>query len=204
MNIPTAYWQGMGMGAGLILAIGAQNAFVLTQGIRRNHALAVSALCALLDALLIAAGVCGLGALVSENILLKHTAALGGAAFLLWFGARSLASAFKQNVLSADAEPVRGLGATLAATLAISLLNPHVYLDTVVMLGAISGNYAGDGRYLFGAGAATASVLWFFSLGLAGALLAPLFARPRAWQVLNTLVCLTVWWIAAGLLREYF
>ena len=117
-----SFLQGLGTGAGLIIAIGAQNAFVLTQGIRRNHALAVSGLCALLDALLIAAGVCGLGALVSENALLKHTAALGGAAFLLWFGARSLASAFKQNALSANAEPVRGLGATLAAT--VSLLRP--------------------------------------------------------------------------------
>ena len=204
MTTPTAYWQGMGMGAGLIIAIGAQNAFVLTQGIRRNHALAVAGLCALLDALLIAAGVCGLGTLVAENLVLKNIAAIGGAVFLLWFGARSLASALRRDALSVNNAAVRGLGPTLAATLAVSLLNPHVYLDTVVMLGAISGNYVGDGRYFFGAGAATASAIWFFALGLAGALLAPLFSKPAAWRVLNILVCLTVWWIASTLLRGYF
>ena len=194
----------MGMGAGLIIAIGAQNAFVLTQGIRRNHALAVAGLCALLDILLIAAGVCGLGRLVAENDALKHTATLGGAAFLIWFGFRSLSAARKKDVLAANSSGVQGLGPTLAATLAVSLLNPHVYLDTVVMLGAISGNYADTGRYAFGAGAATSSTLWFFALGLAGALLAPLFAKPRSWQILNLLVCLTVWWIAASLLCGYF
>ena len=200
----TAYWQGMGMGAGLIIAIGAQNAFVLTQGIRRNHAVAVAGLCALIDILLIAAGVCGLGRLVAENEVLKHTAALGGAAFLIWFGFRSLISACKQSTLAAGNAQVQGLGPTLAATLAVSLLNPHVYLDTVVMLGAISGNYPDTGRYAFGAGAAVSSSLWFFVLGLAGTLLAPLFAKPRSWQILNLLVCLTVWWIAASLLRGYF
>ena len=193
----------MGMGAGLIIAIGAQNAFVLTQGIRRNHAVPVAGLCALIDALLITAGVCGMGRLVTESELLKGIAAFGGAAFLLWFGARSLAEAFKDNCLAAHSASIQGLGPTLVATLAVSLLNPHVYLDTVVMLGAISGNY-GQGRYAFGAGAATMSLIWFFALGFAGGLLAPLFAKPRAWRILNLLVCLTVWWIAVTLLIGYF
>ena len=200
MTISTAYWQGIGMGAGLIIAIGAQNAFVLSQAIRRNHALPVAGLCSLIDALLIAAGVCGLGRLVAENEMLRTIAALGGAAFLLWFGARSLTEAFKHNELATHGPDARGLGATLAATLAVSLLNPHVYLDTVVMLGAISGNYAGNGRYFFGAGAASASVLWFFSLGIAGSMLAPVFKKPGAWRVLHLLVCLMVWWVAATLL----
>lgn len=203
MAFMTAYWQGMGMGAGLIIAIGAQNAFVLTQSLRRNHAWIVAGTCAVLDILLIAAGVGGMGTLVAETPALRTGAALGGAAFLLWFGGRSLAAVFRPQALTADGQAARGLGAVLAATLAVSLLNPHVYLDTVIMLGVISGNY-GEERYAFGAGAATASVLWFFSLCLAGVYLAPVFRRPKAWQVLNLLVCVVVWWIAAGLVYDFF
>ena len=194
-------------GASLIIAIGAQNAFVLTQAIRHNHALAVAALCALLDALLIAAGVCGIGTLVAQNTILHAIASLGGAAFLLWFGGKSLAEALKRQSLSVEAsngQGSRGLFPTLAATLAVSLLNPHVYLDTAVMLGAISANFPGDGRFAFGAGAASASLIWFFTLSLAGSMLAPLFSRPRAWQILHLLVTIMVWWVAAGLLRSYF
>lgn len=202
-----AYWSGMLTGASLIIAIGAQNAFVLTQAIRHNHALAVAALCATLDALLIAAGVCGIGTLVAQNTILHAVASLGGAAFLLWFGAKSLAEAFKRQSLSVGQDPAqesRGLLPTITATLAVSLLNPHVYLDTVVMLGAISANFQGNGRFAFGAGAASASLVWFFTLSLAGSMLAPLFNRPKAWQVLHLLVTLMVWWVAVGLLRSYF
>jgi L-lysine exporter family protein LysE/ArgO len=199
-----AFLAGLGMGASLIVAIGAQNAFVLTQAIRRDHALAVAALCSLLDALLIAAGVCGLGAWVAGNAVLKNVAALGGAVFLLCFGARSLANARKEQSLGTDEAPGAGLGPTLSTALAVSLLNPHVYLDTVVMLGAVSGSYPGAERYIFGAGATTASFLWFFGLSLAGGLLAPLFLRPAAWKIINILVCLTVWWIAFGLIRSFF
>ena len=201
----SAYFTGMLTGASLIIAIGAQNAFVLTQAIRHNHALAVAGLCAILDALLIGAGVCGVGTLVAQNEYLHATASLGGAAFLLWFGAKSLAEAFKKQSLSVDQpSESRRLLPTLTATLAVSLLNPHVYLDTVVMLGAISSNFPGQGRYAFGAGAATASLIWFFTLALAGSMLAPLFRKPRAWQVLHLLVTLMVWWVAANLLRGYF
>ncbi len=191
------------MGASLIIAIGAQNAFVLTRAVRRDHALTVAAVCTLIDAALIAAGVCGLGALVAGNTLLKTGAAAGGALFLFWFGAKSLAAARKDHSLRMEEDGCRetALGPTLAATLAVSLLNPHVYLDTVVMLGAVSGSFPGGERYLFGAGAATASLIWFFGLSLAGALLAPLFMRPLAWKILHGLVCLMVWWVAAGLVR---
>ena len=129
-----AFLAGLGLSASLIVAIGAQNSFVLAQAILRNHALPVAALCSLLDALLIAAGVCGLGARVAENIILKNVAALGGAVFLLCFGARSLANSRREQNLGAGAAPGAGLGHTLATALAVSLLNPHVYLDTVVML----------------------------------------------------------------------
>lgn len=206
MGMGNSYWQGVSMGAGLIIAIGAQNAFVLTQSIRRNHALAVAATCALIDIVLIFTGVWGIGALVARNAVLKAIAALGGAAFLFWFGARSLAAVFQCQALAANSQnaTATSFGPTFVATLAVSLLNPHVYLDTVVMLGAISGNYPGNGRHFFGAGAATASVLWFFSLYIAGKRLAPVFKNPKAWQYLNGFVCLLVWWIAVTLVYGYF
>lgn len=205
-----AYWSGLGLGAGLIIAIGAQNAFVLVQAIRREHHFIVSAICAFIDASLITAGVLGVGALVAGSLYLRVAAGIGGALFLAWFGANSLRSAFSQQALTVsphNAAPA-SLKKTILAVLAVSLLNPHVYLDTVVMLGAISGNYEGQGRYYFGLGAATASVLWFFGLALGGTLLAPLFAKPRSWQVLNLLVCAMVWFVGAGLAfgvwREFF
>lgn len=216
MHTTTAYIAGLSTGAGLIIAIGAQNAFVLTQSIRKNHALPVAGLCALLDALLIAAGVLGLGTAVARVEALRIVATFGGAAFLAWFGARSLRDAIRPQGLHAGADAASGaasgvdsgaksgLWPTLSATLAVSLLNPHVYLDTVIMLGAISGNYAGDGRYLFGAGAATASVLWFFTLCFAGRALAPVFTRPGAWRVLHLLVTAMVWRVAFGLLYDFF
>ena len=162
------------MGAGLIVAIGAQNAFVLSQSIRKNHHWAVAGLCAVLDVTLIAAGVGGLGMLIASNEWLQRLSALGGALFLIWFGLSSLRSAFQDEVLEASCAGPQSLARVMAGTLAVSLLNPHVYLDTVVLLGAIGGQYAGDARLHFGLGACTASVLWFFSLALAGRAMAPL------------------------------
>lgn len=197
----SAYISGLGLGASLIVAIGAQNAFVLVQAIRREHHFVVAGICALLDALLIGAGVLGVGALVASSQILRTAAGAGGALFLFWFGFNALKTAFTLQKM--DLSPLsarRGsLKKTILALLAVSLLNPHVYLDTVIMLGAISGNYAGNGRYFFGLGAATSSVLWFFSLAFCGTLLAPVFAKPRAWQVLNVLVCAMVWLVAARL-----
>ncbi len=197
------FLKGLGMGASLIIAIGAQNAFVLVQGIRRNHPLPVAGLCALLDAILISVGVLGLGTLVASIPALRLIAGIGGALFLFVFGLKSLLRARERQSLTADvrAEKQKSLQRTLLATLAVSLLNPHVYLDTVVMLGAISGSYAGNGRYLFGLGAVCASLCWFFLLAQCGKWLAPVFSRPRAWQVLNVLVCIIVWFIAFGLAR---
>lgn len=199
------YLSGLGLGASLIIAIGAQNAFVLVQGIKRNHHMPVAALCAFIDAALISLGVLGVGSVVASSITLRTLAALGGGLFLFWFGLRSLREAFTDRSLELDNSPDAsrgGLKKTLMATLAVSILNPHVYLDTVIMLGSISASYSGQGRYLFGAGACTASIVWFFSLALCGRVLAPLFARPAAWRALSALVCLTVWMIAASLFYE--
>lgn len=200
------YLQGFGIGASLIIAIGAQNAFVLTQSLRRNHHMAVAGLCACIDVLLITAGVAGVGAAVAANPLLRQGAAVGGAVFLAWFGFGALRAALHPGVLQADRQPGDGgrtsLGRVLGATLAVSLLNPHVYLDTVVMLGGISGHYPVPQRFSFGAGAATASCLWFLALGGGGRALAPLFRNPAAWRVLDGGVCLVVWSVALSLVRQ--
>lgn len=209
----SSFFAGMGIGASLIIAIGAQNAFVLVQGIRRNHHLLVAGICALVDALLISAGVLGIGAIVASSPVLRLIAGVGGVLFLFVFGLKSFLSVRKQETLSANGGPnsasgrqgddrTANLKRTVLATLAVSLLNPHVYLDTVIMLGAISGNHAGDARYAFGLGAMSASFIWFFTLSWCGGLLAPVFAKPRAWQVLSVIVGLTVWAIAFGLARE--
>lgn len=202
----TPYLQGLGIGASLIIAIGAQNAFVLTQSLRRNHHMAVAALCACIDVVLIAAGVAGVGTAVAASPLLRQGAAVGGAVFLAWFGFGALRSALRPGILEADRAVGDGgrtsLRRVLGATLAVSLLNPHVYLDTVVMLGGISGHYPAAERVSFGAGAATASCLWFFALGACGRVLAPLFRRPVAWRVLDGSVCLVVWGVALSLARQ--
>lgn len=197
------FLKGLGLGGSLIIAIGAQNAFVLTQGLRRNHHYLVAALCSLVDIVLILAGVAGMGLLIADNPLLLQAATWGGAAFLLWFGATALRSAMKPGTLQED-QNAEGYsrGKIILTTLAVSLLNPHVYLDTVVMLGSIGGRYAPDARVWFAVGAVTASFLWFFSLSLGAQWLAPLFRKPIAWRVLDGLVCLIVWAIAASLIVQ--
>ena len=190
------------MGGGLIVAIGAQNAFVLTQGVRRNHHLAVAALCTLCDALLITLGVTGVGTVVASNPTLGHFAAWGGAAFLAWYGFTALRSALKGGSMEVEKESGNTLKQTLMLTLAVTVLNPHVYLDTVVLMGSVSGQFVTPDRYVFGMGAAAASLVWFFSLSFGGQILAPLFRRDITWRILDSVVCLTMWAIAASLVRS--
>lgn len=198
-----AYIQGIGMGGGLIVAIGAQNAFVFSQGVRQNHHLTIALLCSLCDAMLICLGVSGVGTAVASSPTLGRYAALFGAAFLFWYGLGAFRSMLRGGCLKDEADcELATRRSAIAATLAVTLLNPHVYLDTVVLLGSVSGQYGGEARYLFGAGAATASFLWFFSLSLGGRLLAPFFQSRTAWRVLDGIVCLTMWCIGGGLLRQ--
>ena len=195
-----SYGNGLVIALGLIMAIGAQNAFVLSQALRREHHLWVAGVCVFFDVLLVACGVYGLAQLLISSPVLLLIARWGGVLFLSCYGALALRRAFRKNTLEAAAiRPAQSLQAVVMTTLAVTLLNPHVYLDTVIMLGAISGNCAGSGRYFFGLGAVTASILWFFSLAKGGTMLAPVFAKPRAWQVLNILVCAMVWLVASGL-----
>lgn len=175
----------------LIAAIGAQNAFVLRQGIRDEHVLPVVTLCAASDLVLILAGIAGVGALVTAHPGLTAVARYGGAAFLIGYGLLAARRAMRPAALTpADSAPAR-LGAVLVTCLALTFLNPHVYLDTVVLLGTLA-NQQCDGRWLFGAGAAAASVVWFFGLGFGARRLAGLFASPATWRVLDWLIAATM------------
>ncbi|MFV0512139.1 MAG: LysE/ArgO family amino acid transporter [Jhaorihella sp.] len=194
-----AILSGFALGFSLILAIGAQNAFVLRQGLRGEHVFWVCLTCALSDALLIAAGVAGFGTLAAFAPWFAPLMRWGGAAFLAWYGAASLLSAWRGGAaLRAASGAGTGLTATLATVLALTWLNPHVYLDTVVLIGTVSAQY--EDRAGFGLGAVLASFVFFFSLGYGARLLAPLFARPRAWQFLDIAIGLTMWAIAVKLI----
>ena len=177
-------FAGFTLGFTLILAIGAQNAFVLRQGLLRRHVLPIVLTCAASDALLIAGGVLGFGTLAQALPWFEPAMRLGGAAFLTCYGLRSLQSAWRGGaVMTTEGQAAGALLPALLTCLAFTWLNPHVYLDTVVLLGAISAQYPDP--YVFGTGAVRAAFTFFFSLGYGARLLAPVFAHPRAWQVLD-------------------
>ena len=195
--LATSAATGFALGLSLILAIGAQNAFVLRQGLRGAHVFAVCLTCAVSDAVLIAVGVAGF-AVVSEVLPgIAPVMRWGGAAFLVVYGGLSFRAAFGPAAALVPAEGAAGsLRAALLTCLALTWLNPHVYLDTVVLLGSVSSGYD---PWAFGAGAVASSFTFFFGLGYGARLLRPLFARPVAWRVLEVVVGVTMWAIAAGL-----
>lgn len=195
----TAAFSGFFLGLSLIVAIGAQNAFVLRQGLRGEHVFWICLTCAASDAVLIAAGVSGFRGTTTALPLLEPVLLYGGVIFLALYGLRSFRAALTGNaVLSPADASAQSLGAALATCLALTWLNPHVYLDTVLLLGSISSQYAGN-ETAFGLGATLASFLFFFSLGYGAALLRPLFARPSAWRVLDGAIALIMWTIAGRL-----
>ena len=192
-----AFFAGFALGFSLILAIGAQNAFVLKQGLQRAHVFAVCLTCAVSDAILISAGVGGASLIVSEWLL--SVLRWAGVAFLVVYGARAFLAAWRGGeVLTATGKTSRSLAATLATCLAFTWLNPHVYLDTVVLIGLVSARWEGQ-QLAFGTGAVLASFTFFFGLGYGARLLAPFFARPGSWRVLDAGVGATMWFIALGL-----
>ena len=179
--------------------IGAQNAFVLRQGIRREHVFAVCLTCATSDAVLILAGVAGIGAATAAAPWLLPALRWGGVAFLTWYGARAFLSAWRGGAaLHAAGQGAARLWPVLLTCLALTWLNPHVWLDTVVLVGGIAAQFGAE-KWIFGAGAATASLVFFFALGYGARALAPLFARPAAWRVLDALVGCLLWSVAASL-----
>lgn len=199
----SVFLQGLALSLGLIVAIGAQNAFVLRQGLRREHVGSVVLFCAMADALLICAGVLGMAQALGERPNLARLLALAGAAFLLLYGWQALRRARQSSQLKAAAGG-SGLsrGAALAQAAAFTLLNPHVYLDTVLLVGSIGAQQAAALRAWFVAGASSASLFWFVMLGFGARWLAPWFARPRAWQVLDGLIGVTMLALSALLLRH--
>ncbi|MBX5168215.1 MULTISPECIES: LysE/ArgO family amino acid transporter [unclassified Rhizobium] len=194
------YVTGLMMGLSLIVAIGAQNAFILRQGLRNEHVFSVCFACAFSDAALIVLGVTSLQQIARFMPWLDPVMRYGGAAFLAWYGAKSLYSAFRSSASLAEAEArPSSFRQTLMTCLALTWLNPHVYLDTVVLLGTISTRYPGQ-QASFAAGAVTGSFLFFFSLGYGATWLRPIFSKPSSWRMLETLVAFTMWIIAFKLL----
>ncbi|SHL19281.1 L-lysine exporter family protein LysE/ArgO [Roseovarius marisflavi] len=189
---------GFALGLSLILAIGAQNAFVLRQGLRREHVLAVVLICALSDAVLITFGVAGFGALSAAVPGLEQVMRFGGAAFLIWYGARNFLAAWRGGAVLEAGTGTGSLRRAMLTCLALTWLNPHVYLDTVVLVGSVSSQY--DDRPGFGLGAVGASFVFFFCLGYGARLLAPLFRREKSWRVLDAGIGVVMWAIAARLL----
>ena len=196
--------QGFALSFGLIVAIGAQNAFVLRQGLRREHVGSVVVFCAVSDALLITAGVYGMAQALGERPGVARALAMVGAAFLLVYGWQALRRARHASQLQAAQGSARmRLGAALAQAAAFTLLNPHVYLDTVLLVGSIGAQQPSALRGWFVWGACMASVVWFGALGFGARWLAPWFARPKAWQILDIFIGLTMWVLAALLMRHF-
>ncbi|MFC0339085.1 L-lysine exporter family protein LysE/ArgO [Kushneria avicenniae] len=194
-----AFWTGLGLGFSLIMAIGAQNAFLLRQGIRGEHLFMVCLICALSDALLLTFGVYGAATLTGRFPTLDIVMRLAGALFLLLYGIKGLASALRGGQALAPAGQTKASrGRTVGVCLALTWLNPHVYLDTVVLAGAVSSQQAPKGAFL--AGAVLASFIFFFGLGYGAVRLRPLLAHPRVWQILDGLMAFLMWGMAVALL----
>jgi len=192
--------SGVTAGASLIIAIGAQNAFVLRQGLRREHVLAIVAVCALSDVVLIALGVAGIGALVEAAPLALTIVTIAGALFLLAYAAFAARRAIRPKALEAAAAEKTTLIAAVLTAVALTWLNPHVYLDTVLLLGSLAATHGSDGKWIFAAGAAVASIVWFTALGYGARLLSRVFARPVAWRILDGLIALVMLTLAITLL----
>ncbi|WP_446663964.1 LysE/ArgO family amino acid transporter [Flexivirga sp. B27] len=191
-------FAGLFTGLSLIVAIGAQNAFVLRQGLTLQHIGSVVLVCIAGDVLLITAGVAGVGAIIRSHADVLVVLRWAGAAYLVWFGIRSLAAARRPRALAAERTATRG--SVVGAALAITFLNPHVYLDTVLMLGNIANQQGITGRWWFAAGACLGSVTWFLTIGYGARLAAPLMSRPITWRILDVLIGLTMLTIAVLLI----
>jgi L-lysine exporter family protein LysE/ArgO len=189
-----AFLPGFLASLGLIVAIGAQNAFVIRQGLTRQHVFVVVAICALCDAALIALGIAGLGAIIQGLPWLLEVIRWFGVAYLTWFGIKSVRAAFKNDVMDASGTQTTSLKKVVAAVLGFTLLNPHVYLDTVILLGSISNQFAD--KWAFGFGAMSASALWFSSIGFGAKAASRFMSRPIFWRVLDSVIAVIMFSIA--------
>jgi L-lysine exporter family protein LysE/ArgO len=194
------FWAGLATGLALIVAIGSQNAFVLRCGLKREHVLPIVLFCSASDALLIATGVGGAGALLRGNALLLDITRYGGALFLASYGLLAARRAWVGGHLHVENQGAVSLGAALAACFAFTFLNPHVYLDAVLLLGSLASQRGDAGRWVFAAGAMLGSVLWFSALGFGARMLAPWFEKPVAWRILDSLIAVVMLSLGLGLL----
>jgi L-lysine exporter family protein LysE/ArgO len=195
----SSFIAGFSLGISLILAIGAQNAFVLKQGLKKHHVFVVCFICALSDAVLIAAGIAGFGVIVQQYPQIELLARYAGAIFLVAYGLKSFYSAFtSSHSMDAEGELLSSVYKTILTCLAFTWLNPHVYLDTVVLLGSISTQYEGT-KLLFASGAIFGSFVFFFSLGYGARILIPIFEKPISWKILEFIIGLVMIFIAASL-----
>lgn len=196
-----SFIPGFLLGLSLIVAIGAQNAFVIRQGLTKQHVFLVVAICAIADAALIAVGIAGLGAVLLSLPWLLEIIRWFGVVYLSWFGVRSIMSAFKNESMDASGGQSLSKGKVVAAVLGFTLLNPHVYLDTVILVGSV-GNQFGEDRWYFGAGAMLASLVWFTSLGFGARAASGLMSKPVFWRVLDSVIAVVMFAIA-GMLAFY-
>lgn len=200
-----AFLQGLGLGGSLTVAVGAQNAFILKQGLKQSHPLFIATLCSCIDTLMIIFGVLGFGRVVVAFPFIVNVARVGGALFLFAYGAHALYMSFQHSrQLLTDSKQLETLPRVLLLTLGVSLLNPSLYLDTVLLLGSISIQFQGIERILFAVGAIVASLSWFFSLSFGAKYLSPAFNQPQAWVYLDRAICLIMWSIALILIAPYF
>lgn len=197
----THYFAGLVAGFIFTVAIGAQNAFVLRQGLRREHLLPIALICSLADLVLIGAGIAGLGALLQQHPHLMILLRFSGAVFLLAYAAHAFRRACAGPAEVSGATKATSLRVALLSCLGFTFLNPQVYLDTVIILGTLGNQHGEEGRWIFGAGAITASVLWFFGLAYGARRLLPLFRHPGAWRLLDTLIAIMMLALAVGLLN---
>jgi L-lysine exporter family protein LysE/ArgO len=198
------FLNGFFLGASLIIAIGAQNAFILRQGLLRQHVFILCLICALADAILIALGVAGLGTLIQGSPNLIEAVTIGGVAFLFAYSFIAFRRAMRPAAMDARGQAEGSLRIAISACLAFTFLNPHVYLDTVVLLGGLSARYQGEARLAYALGAMASSFAWFFALGYGARLLEPVFAKPAAWRILDVMIGLIMAAIALSLLNRLF
>lgn len=201
-NIFPTFVTGFAMSAALIMAIGSQNLFVLRQGLKREHVGPIVLFCGCADALLIAAGVGGVGAILAALPQLTLILTVGGALFLSWYGFKAFQRMISPDAMSVSAQGGISLGRAMTATAGFTFLNPHVYLDTVLLMGAAGSAHAPALRPVFVAGAATASIAWFAALGYGARVLTPVFSRPSAWRILDAIVGVVMFALAASLVAR--
>lgn len=198
-----ALLQGFGLGASMIIPIGAQNAYVLNQGIKRNHHLTTATICSMLDTLFISLGIFGGGALLSSNETLLTSVTIGGVLFLLFYGSLSLSSALRTTKQEEKSKQMlaRGRRAVILGAMAVTILNPHMYLDTVVILGSIGGQFEGHDRIAFAIGTIMASFVWFYTLSIGAAKLGPTLSKPKVKRGIDLAVAAMMFFIATHLAK---